>query len=422
MKTSITTLSTALTLVAALPVAVAAQLPQASAAALGMGYNMTASARGFAAVANNPAGLGHSSSPDFSLAIPALATEAGVGPVTLSDLVDWEGQVVPVSTKEDWLDRITASGGQTGLVGAGATPIALSIGPVGFQLSAVAGGELSLAPDAAELLLFGNAGRTGTPEDFELAGSSLDGFVLSTAALSYGRQVSPGLHFGVTGKYTMGNVLIVGRDTGSMAGTSPLGVELQFPVVLPRTENSEHNHGTGIGFDVGALWEGPTVTLGATIQNIVHTFDWKLDHLSYIPGEALFNQDTTTSDFDEQPASDAPASMLEVVAGRTIEPVYSVGAEWRPNSLLRLQGDIRKRASGGLELGPEFHAGVGAELSALSFLPLRAHFGVVSGGVQVGGGASLVLGPVNVSGAGALRTREGESALLGMLTLSFGAN
>jgi hypothetical protein len=114
--------------------------------------------------------------------------------------------------------------------------------------------------------------------------------------------------------------------------------------------------------------------------------------------------------------------MLEVVAGRTIEPVYSVGAEWRPNSLLRLQGDIRKRASGGLELGPEFHAGVGAELSALSFLPLRAHFGVVSGGVQVGGGASLVLGPVNVSGAGALRTREGESALLGMLTLSFGAN
>lgn len=422
MKTTIKTLSTALALLAAVPVVVTAQLPQASAAALGMGYNMTASARGFAAVANNPAGLGHAASPGFSLAIPALATEAGVGPITLSDLVDWEGQVVPVPTKVDWLARVTASGGQSGVAGVGVTPLALSLGPVGFQLSGVAGGELRLAPDAAELLLFGNAGRTGTPGDFDLAGSALDAFVLSTAALSYGLQVSPRFHLGVTGKYTMGNALVVGRDMGSLVGASPLGVELQFPVVRSRTEESEYDHGTGFGFDVGALWEGPVVTLGATIQNVVHTFEWKLDGLTYIPGEALFNQDTTTSDFDEQPASAAPASMLEVVAGRTIEPVFSVGAEWRPNSLLRLQGDIRKRTSGGLELGPDLHVGVGAELLALPILPLRAHFSVVSGGVQVGGGASLVLGPVNVSGAGALRTREGENALLAMFTLSFGAN
>jgi hypothetical protein len=423
MKAMIKTLSLACALTGALPVSAAAQLPDASAAALGLGYNMTASARGFAAVASNPAGLGHASSPGFSLAIPALLVEAGVGPVTLSDLGDWEGRLVPGPTKEDWLDRITASGGQTGVASVGASALAMSLGPVGFQLSGVAGGQLNLAPDAAELLLFGNAGRTGAAGDFDLAGSTLDAFVISTAALSYGLQVSPALYLGITGKYTMGHGLIVGRDAGSMASASPLGITVNFPVVLPREEeNHDFNQGTGVGLDLGALWEGPGFTLGATVQNVVHTFEWNLDGMSYIPGEALFDQDTTTSDFDEQPASAAPASVLDVVASRTIEPVFAVGAEWRPTPLLRLQGDIRKRSSGGLQLGPELHAGVGAELSALSFLPLRAHFNVVSGGVQVGGGASLILGSVNLSGAGALRTRDGEDALLGMFTLSFGAN
>jgi hypothetical protein len=69
-----------------------------------------------------------------------------------------------------------------------------------------------------------------------------------------------------------------------------------------------------------------------------------------------------------------------------------------------------------------FHAGVGVELRAMSFLPLRAHGAVVTGGMQVGGGASLVLGPVNLSGAAALRTGKIEDSVLGMLTLSFGAN
>jgi hypothetical protein len=93
-----------------------------------------------------------------------------------------------------------------------------------------------------------------------------------------------------------------------------------------------------------------------------------------------------------------------------------------PSSLVSVTADIRKRVSGGLEFGPDFHAGVGAELRALSFLPLRAHAGVVSGGMQIGGGASLVLGPVNLTGAGAYRSGDAEDAVLGMLTLSFGAN
>jgi hypothetical protein len=169
---------------------VSAQLPQASAAALGMGYNMTAGARGFAAIANNPAGLGHASSPGFSIAIPSLAAEAGLGPISLTDLADWEGRLVPTNVKEDWLTRVAASDGQGGTVGVGATPLALSIGPIGFQLSTRVGGVASLAPDAAELLLFGNAGRTGTARDFVLENSFVEAYAVTTAAVSYGFQAT----------------------------------------------------------------------------------------------------------------------------------------------------------------------------------------------------------------------------------------
>jgi hypothetical protein len=413
---------TTVALLAALPSAVTGQLPQASAASLGLGYNMTASARGFAAVANNPAGLGHPGSPGFSLAVPAVAVETGVGPITLGDLVHWEGQLIPDAAKTEWLDRVTTAGAQAGTMGASATPLALSIGPVGLQLSAIAGGAVSLTPDAAELLLFGNAGRTGEPRDFDLDGSALDGYVLTTTALSFGLQVSPRLSLGVTGKYTVGNALIVGRDAGSLLSADPLTLQLDFPILMPPSADPGLDHGRGIGVDLGAIWQGPTFAVGATVQNLVNTFEWQIEGFSYLPGHALFEQDSTASAFDEQPATSAPASFLALAAGKTLEPVYSLGAEWRPSSLLRLQGDVRKRAAGGLELGPAFHAGVGAELQALRFLPLRAHIAKVSDGLQLGGGASLVLGPVNLSGAAAWRTGVAGDAVLGMLSLSFGAS
>jgi len=415
------TIVVALTLLAVHTGPASAQLPQASAAALGLGNNVTASARGFAAIANNPAGLGHPGSPGFSMAIPAVAFDLGMDPVTLGDLADWENELIPDATKAEWLARIRESGRQVGNLDLNATGLALSVGHVGLQISSIAVGLTDLAPDGAEALLFGNAGRTGAPADLALLGSAVDGFWLSTAALSFGFEATPSLYLGVTGKYTMGHGLVVGRDFGSAFSSDPLQVELEFPVLLPRTEDPSYNEGTGFGLDLGALWVGPEVTVGASLQNVFHTLEWDLDDMSYVPGLALFDHDTTSSDFDEQPASAAPQPLLDVVATRTIEPVLSVGAEWRPDIWWRFQADVRKRFGDGLELGPEFHAGVGAEFSAISFLPLRAHVAAVTGGIQLGGGASLVLGPVHLSGAGAYRTGDANS-VIGMFTLSFGAS
>ena len=408
---------------------VTAQLPQASATALGLGFNTTASARGFAALANNPAGLSMDDGPGFSLAVAAVAVETGLGPITLRDLVDYEGQLVPDAVKSEWIQRVAESGSQAGTIGAGATPVAFSIGSLGFQLSAQVGGEVNLGPDAVELLLFGNAGRTGSAGDYDLEGSSLDAFVLSTAAVGYGFQVSPQLHLGVTGKYTIGSGLVVGRDAGSVLQSDPLLAQIEFPVLFTDFEDEfgnerdgAFNNGSGLGLDVGAIWVGPSLTVGATIQNLISTFEWDLAGFSYTPGQAVFDGEDGESNFDEFPADAAPQVLLTAAEELTLKPAFAVGVQLEATSLLRVTADLRKRTSGGLSVGPDFHLGAGAELRALPFLPVRAHLAKVSEGVQVGGGASLVLGPVNLSGGIALRTGDVGDATLGMVTLSFGGN
>ncbi|NNF14423.1 MAG: conjugal transfer protein TraF [Gemmatimonadetes bacterium] len=414
---------------ALLAVPAAAQLPQASATALGLGFNTTASARGFAALANNPAGLSMDDGPGFSLAVGAAAVETGLGPISLQDLVDYEGQLVPDGIKSEWLQRVAESGTQAGTIGAGLTPVAFSVGSLGFQLSAQAGGEVNLGPDAVELLLYGNAGRTGSAGDYDLDGASLDAFFLSTAAVGYGFQVSPQLHLGVTGKYTVGTGLVVGRDAGSVLQSDPLLAQIEFPVLFTDFEDEfgnerdgAFNNGSGLGLDVGAIWVGPKLTVGATIQNLISTFDWDLAGFSYTPGQAVFDGDDGESNFDEFPADGAPQVLLTAAEELTLKPVFAAGVQLQATPLVRVTADLRKRASGGLSVGPDFHLGAGAELTALSFLPLRAHLAKVSEGVQVGGGASLVLGPVNLSGGIALRTGDAGDATLGMVTLSFGGN
>lgn len=398
----------------------AAQLPQASARALGLGNNLTAGARGFAAVANNPAGLAHGG-PAFSLALLPISVEAGLDPITLGDLVDYEGQLVPNEVRDTWLDAVGQAGGQSGLAGLGVSGLALNLGRLGFQLSTVAGGQLSLGPDAAELLLYGNAGRTGSPRDFDLEGSTVDAYALSTAAVALGVPVTQRFSLGVTGKYTMGHALVVGRDAGSLLTADPVGVEVDFPVLLP-SDSMGIDNGSGFGLDVGAEWRGERWVVGASIQNLVSTFEWTFDQFAFVPGQAIFDQDTSDSDFDERPVDEAPEALLAAAEGLTLEPVVALGASFAPSPILRVQADVRRRSAEGLQLGPEFHAGVGAELVLFPFLPVRAHVATITDGLQVGGGASLVLGPLNVSGALAAQSGALRDATLAMVSVSFGAN
>ena len=111
-----------------MPAPATAQLANASASALGLSGNNTATVRGFGAISVNPAGLAMPGS-GFSLTFPLLSIQArsGLDPITLSDLTDFEDIVVPDATKQTWLDEITADGGQTGTVGVDISELALTL-------------------------------------------------------------------------------------------------------------------------------------------------------------------------------------------------------------------------------------------------------------------------------------------------------
>lgn len=398
----------------------------ASAAASAMGDAYTALARNFNAAAWNPANLGLPGNSRFSIALSPHAA-IGTGPITLGDLRDWEGQVVPTTVREQWLANVIANGGQQVNGTADVTPLALSIGPVALAVTTTVRADGAVPAAVAELLLFGNAGRTGVPQDYTLGDLALDANATTTVALSYGRRlpIVPVGRFavGVTGKYIVGHGLASMRDNGSLITSDPIAVQLDAPMVL--TDTGTVNNGRGIGLDVGAAWTVGSLRTGLVLQNVVHTFKWDTERLYYLPMRATYDDSDRESDIDDilPLASADPAlrdQLTRRVAAATVPPTLALGAAWTGLPRLTLAADVRQRLGNGLELGPRTQLGLGAEFRPIGFLPLRAGVTAMNGGMRYGGGFGLEFGVVNLQVSAALRDVDGRSDTVGGFTLSFG--
>ncbi len=407
-----------------------AQLKSASSAVMGTGNNYTALARGFGAVGINPAGLAMPGGPGFSMTIPSARAQFGLSPIGLADLKEYENTLIPPSVKEEWLREIASQGSQVGGGGGEITSLGLSVGRVGFQLSTMALFQTDLNEDAAELLLFGNAGRTGAPQDLNLAGSKMDGYVVSTLGVGFAFPVNfqpmgfrhEAFAIGATIKYSVGHFLLLARDVGSTVQSDPVALNLRFPVVNSATdEDYEVNGGSGVGLDLGAMWEGGPWSMGVSVQNVFNTFEWSPETLAYRPGEAFFDgSDSDDTDFDEQAFSNAPASMKSEVQDMTFDPLISLGMAYEATGAVTLTADIRRQIGEGIVVGPETHAGLGVVLHPVGPIYLRGGGAWVTDGFQFGGGAGLALGPVHISGAGLMQSGDAGEATYVMLTLSFG--
>jgi hypothetical protein len=401
----------------------AAQLPSASAPALGMGDNFTALARGFSAVAWNPALLGMPDTPGFSLAILPVRANAGLDPVTLADVARYDGQFITDAVKEAWLQRIAARGEEKGSASGGVTYVAMNIGPIGFQLSTVSHLIASLSPDAAELVLFGNAYRS-TGEDFDLGDSRFQGVVTTTGAVSVAQPLPlfPG-HFsvGATVKYIVGNALVHGQNVGSsVTGTGE--VNLAFPIIQSDTFGPSPNvdRGRGFALDLAAAWRGGPLTVGVAMQNVFSSFAWDTTGFYYRPGRVQFDGTTREAEFDVDVYANAPAEVKAAVDGLTYEPQLLIGAAWRVGRRLTVAADVRRYVGDGLEIGPESHAGIGAELRLFPFIPFRAGFAKVAGGTQLGVGTGLEFGGVNLSASYGRRSTELGTDDMAAFGLTFG--
>ena len=104
----------------------------------------------------------------------------------------------------------------------------------------------------------------------------------------------------------------------------------------------------------------------------------------------------------------------------TFSSVLAAGAAARILPFLTLTGELRHALEDNLDVGVRNHVGVGAELTILPVLPIRAGLAVISGGYQLSGGVGLRLAGVQLATAGAVRQSEhGADAILAV-ALTFG--
>ncbi len=377
-----------------------AQLPNASAAAFGMGGNFTALARGYEAVAWNPANLAMPGRPLFSLGLGILGGSVGLDPIDFRTMSEFSGEIVPVQTRRDWLEQVRLAGGQHVRLDGGFTPLAFSVGPIGLQFGGSAYTNMTLSPDAYEaFVLFGNAGNTGL-KDIDLTGTSVRVGAMSAAGMSFavpvpinftmGMLANERAAIGVTAKYVMGNALLIAQDDGSVLGASDF--DLRFPMILPDS-NYTGTLGNGVGADLSVAWSGGPWKVAMMAENAFNTFRWDTTMLAAISGAGTFNEDSNSVDFDQVPYGQAPAFLREIVANQKYSPAFTVGAAFDVMPALTLTADMKMSTGGddAIVVGPRSRLGVGAEWRILPFLPLRAGVASVTDGWQAGAGFGLRL-------------------------------
>jgi hypothetical protein len=315
----------------AAPMPAAAQLANPSTSALGMGENFTAAARGYSALAWNPAGLALSGGPGTSATMGTVRGITGMGPVTLSDLAAVQGEVMSEAARRQWLDAITRDGGQAGAAGFDLVLASVQFGHIGLQFSTAGRAVNSVSPGFAELVLFGNADEDGNPQEFTVGGSSVDMHAYSTGALGFAVPVPVGagrLAVGATGKYTFGHTMARSGESTGQVTADPITATTSFPLAYaPITgDDGVNNYQTGGGFslDLGVGFEAGPWTFAAAAQNVVSTFEWDQSELRYRAMELHASEGNVSSSFSTEPLSAAPAALQDAVADYTFRPNFAL--------------------------------------------------------------------------------------------------
>jgi hypothetical protein len=402
-------------LLAGLPAALSAQLPISSTRAVGMGGGYTAAARGFEAIAWNPALLGMPGRPGASFNFTQLSLAFGSNSLGLSDFRKYQDAVLTQADKDTIMDLIRQGDPARPLavdLGMGFTALALQLGGLAASLSGAGAVEGALGSDAIELLLYGNVTRPGPGQTYTGAGTSAEAWAGGTFALSYGAALPVpvgALAVGATFKYTRGIGVARVEDLGTSLQTNPTFVAKAGVHGLVTDLDSSTANGSAIGLDVGGAYElASGIRFGVVIENLLNETSWKDDHLAYYRKEYRITQngdqytDSTVADIDRVPydESDPLQRALRDSLRHGTYPTRIRAGVYLPLGPLHLAGGITLRAREGLTREAASHAAVGAELRIIPFLPLRAGIATdLASGTTLSGGFGLKLGPVRIDTA-----------------------
>jgi len=411
------------------PALLQAQLADPSTRALGMGGAYTALARGYEAVAWNPAMLAAVGRPGFTIDFPHLNVEFGSNAYGLSDVKKYANTYLTTSDKQTLLDKIKDS---TLTIRSllGVAPFGLSIGPVGLLVSEAGQMSVGVGKNAVQLALFGNA-PFGTSSLFSAKGSNGTAWAATTIAGSFALPIpSPLGHLavGATYKYVIGNFIGRAADLGSQVAFNPLFTATEAGEAV--FTNYETNcgsfkpfqsgmcgarAGTGWGVDLGGTLQlaGKGITLSAVLVNALGSMKWDESRLYYgytmrsdsETADGQVNPSPTDTSFTLKTAAaiaanpQAQALKNAVLANSDFSKLARVGAALRSGPFT-LAGDLQIRLKQGLDQQPSQLLSVGGEFRLLGILAFRGGASSdFAGATAFGGGLGLSFLGINIDGS-----------------------
>jgi hypothetical protein len=385
----------------------AAQLATPSARSYGLADSYMARARGYEAPFWNPANLGLSDRPAWSIGLAGATAYLDNNSLSYGQIEDLYGEYLDNATKSELLAEIREGDPDRMFemdVDLGANVLAVSIWRFGIGVGTMGAARAEVSPDALELLLFGNIGEDGSGRDFSLEGSQADGWAFSGAYLSYAQPFTiPALDYlgmrfsiGATVKYGVAHGLVHMVDSGSTLTYEPLAVDAAAEVLV----STEWDAGRMWAADVGAAMEWGSLVAGISLINAYSSIEWneEMFELTQYAVHADYDSSTTTDTtvaFEDL----SPADQEQVTAFLEDAQVPSrlrLGVAWEMGSTLTLSADYMEMIGGTLRSRWQRHLSAGAELRALSFLPLRAGLATDFEQFAIAGGLGIYAGPVHL--------------------------
>src|SRR5204863_2539982 len=114
----------------------------------------------------------------------------------------------------------------------------------------------------------------------------------------------------------------------------------------------------GVGVDVGAAWSSGALAVGASLQNLINTFQWNVNEMYFRPGGALFTASgSRQTNFDAMAMTSVPDSLRSraaalgaEIAAMRLKPSLNVGASMRVLPFLTAMADVRQQLGDGMHV------------------------------------------------------------------------
>lgn len=355
---------------------------QMNARALGLGGAYTALARGVDAPLWNPANLGLSDNPKFSLTIIGAQSGAWNNSISLGMYNKYNGEYLTDSDIEDILNSIPDNGFRSNTE-VFINALSFSVGQFSLTIGVRGGGYANAAKNIFKMPL------TGTEINKIYNLSDTDGSFLAAGMVgfSWGEPlevdfaeeftVGGSLNFYFAGAY--GNA----DTTEFTIDSRPYGIDLKGLYALTYANNGSLGFGLNLG-SAARLDDKWTVSLG--LSNILSSVPFS-KNVKTEKGRFILDSLNVLTDFDED-AQDTSWTVDAASFSARFPAVLHLGCAYREGDVI-MSADYHQTFTRGIYGSTNPQLSVGTEWQGVSWLPLR--MGVVMGG-YVGFGTSFGFG------------------------------